>query len=269
MKKNILSLTVIAAFALTLMASSAMAAPYIDGVISFSGNLLPLCYDGPGTNPDNDCSDYSGISAFKLASLDGKVPSETGANIAISFMDGTMVTPTGDFTVLGEAYYGKAWVDGFPKSEYLTDEGSFVFRNEDGSTMDNLTWVVSNDCSYENRDACGLEWGTINGFIFYIAGIIPDSFVYDDPQGGLIGDGLNDKFTMDLVGWVLHPDFAPTQFNIGFSGEMNSGQAANPYFTWGMTWRSDPPVVPEPGTLVLFGTGLIGATIVARRKMKK
>ena len=266
MKKNILSLAVIAAFALTLMASSAMAAPYVDGVISFSGNLLPFCYDGPGTNPDNKCSDYSGISAFKLASLDGKVPSETGANIAISFMDGVMITPTGDFTVLGDAYYGKAWVDGFPNAEYLTNAGSFEFRNEDGSEMDNFNWVQSGfPCSLADDTKCGLNFGTIDGFIFYIAGIIPDTFKFDGD-----GTGLNDKFNMDLVGWVLHKDFAPTPFNIGFTGEMNSGQVAEPYFVWGMTWRpTDPPVVPEPGTLVLFGTGLIGATIVARRKMKK
>ena len=187
MKKNILSLVIIAAFALTLMASSAMAAPYIDGNIRFSSNLLPLCYSGEEIDTDNSCIDYSGISAFKLAS-NSKQDSAAGVNVG--FDGDTMITPTGDFTPLGYAYEDFKYIPGFPDEEYYKNtNGYFLFRDEAGNTLDNLSF-------FEGVDY-GLEFGTIDGFTFFISGIIPGTFVYEGD-----GDGINDKFSMDLVGWV-------------------------------------------------------------------
>jgi len=72
-------------------------------------------------------------------------------------------------------------------------------------------------------------------------GTIPGgSFVYYNNQGN-----FNELFTTSWDGQGLQPDLA-------FTADFSSGSDG---------------CTPEPGTLVLFGTGLIGAAGVLRRKM--
>lgn len=272
MKNKIFKTAMMAVVVLTLMAGSALAdviKPYIDGTLSFGGFLTAVCIDGT-------CNDFRTIYAMQLNPIgfeviDGVVTPNSGASLGITFDSHApydMLVPTGDFVPL-VAIFGRDPIIDFPLAEFWTPDefgeiGKLQFRELDGTLKDALGFSYSSDddpCSLDNMDACGLGFGVIDGFTFFIEKITDVVFDY---VGN--GSGESERFSLGMTGWVLHEDFAPTPFRYTFSADTTRG---NP---WSWTMNLDPynpPTIPEPGTLVLLGSGLLGAAIIARKKMRK
>jgi len=116
------------------------------------------------------------------------------------------------------------------------------------------------DNSSQPFDLAGtvLDFGTIGTFNFTVDKI-------DDFDLWTDGNGL----TIYLSGWVYDLDeyYDPMRANWALDVAMNGGKTS---WNASLDINVEPPsTVPEPGTLVLLGTGLLGAALVARRKMSK
>ena len=246
MKKSIFKTTIIAVFAIALMAGIAMAEPvYITGTLFFNGTSLVHFADS------NDRNSWYQAELQKTELIN----QQTGELLASYYL--TNGKSTGTFWDYIPNYstwdpYNAA-PDNFP-----TDNG-IGYRD----INDNLAML---DAPYTYKSGfinTGVDWGNLEDFYFTIDSI--DSFTFYD-----------DGFMVTMYGWVEYGDddvFKRTSAKYTISYINTSGDIYNT----GVTIEAlggpsgDVPEVPEPGTLVLLGTGLLGAALVARRnrKMKK
>jgi len=239
MTKNIFRTVMMALIALTMLAGSALA-ENLPLYAEFEGNVSLL--DLYGTPVKNILYAYS----FEIS--DVKISGDLGDNN----FDGASLSLNMPFRFRGGE--GLEW-----KDSVYSGDGDDVLIGE-RSFFDPY--------KYEEKS----ELGTIGGFTFYVDQIGSFDDPADEYRGGYFtynydgsGSSAVDLF---LLGSVYSGDqplvYAEYQIRIITDAQGNSELD---YF--GVWDYNNVPDAPEPGTLVLLGTGLIGAAVMARRKIKK
>ena len=132
------------------------------------------------------------------------------------------------------------------------------------------------------------------GYTFDLASSANSPVIIGDPCGGLSGGAatfalLSNTCTLDQPDWFGHispsPEFGFNLISDGVPDRVTiagfSGPVIPPYDIAGGTWtievdpdgpdgpdpEPDPPApTPEPGTLVMFGSGIVGLAGMLRRK---
>jgi len=259
MKNMILRTAIIAAFAMVLVAGTALAAP-ISGYARFGGTSQAICANNLITMPtggleiQGNCSDLSTIKGFAL------VPQPD------PLLSGTYVTwlaGDGASGTFSKYMPDSAWL-GVPKYYPLDfpEANGILFMDGAGNQLSNIELIniAFTGIGTEFGITAGLRFIVteieevslnINTKGFYAYTLFLHGIVEPIPGGG-----------PDVDGWTA----SDMRISISFDDVAGTGNYSTS-MTIGAFGR--PPDVPEPGTLVLLGTGLMGAAIAARRKMKK
>jgi PEP-CTERM motif len=168
----------------------------------------------------------------------------------------------------------------------LTDI-TFAFRHDPGYfAMDNVSVTPGPgfvNGGFETGDLTGWTYDNMYGVSF--AGVVSNgchglpnfagSFVWCD--GATQGYDAIDQKVATVIGttytvsfWL--DQFDSTGFSTGFFQDLstngNPGTDGNATGVLVYVGGAAPPPIPEPGTLVLLGSGILGLATVARRKMR-
>ncbi len=140
-------------------------------------------------------------------------------------------------------------------SNYSGMVTGFQFELDDGSTIDHLVDV---DGTSDNS-----SWGyttDARGCFTSDCMLTGNNFWRGDQDGGIAaGTTAEFRFFGDFVNLTGISDFIVRFQGGGRWGRGNDGG-------WGCYWGCGASEVPEPGTLVLFGIGLVGFAIAWRRR---
>jgi choice-of-anchor A domain-containing protein len=117
--------------------------------------------------------------------------------------------------------------------------------------------------------ANGLNLG---GDITLTGGLTPDMVLWN--FGGTANVQLNNNAssypTKFFQGIILAPNNAISIVNANLNGRVFGGDSSDMQIVSGDTINAPPPSqVPEPSSMLLLGTGLIGGASIVRRKFAK
>ena len=134
---------------------------------------------------------------------------------------------------------------------------------------DGLTFMYWRHPSAFSFEWDGVEWhqdgdGNIASFGYYVTESEGDYWISSwDPFEGIEGDR-----TLSM-GWKAGSHgYSPTPYPQSGTGAFTYSRGFDSYtgiFTWSTT-PDDPRIAPEPGTLALFGSGLLALGVIRRRK---
>ena len=245
MKKMFFRTAIIAAFAMVLMAGSAMA----DGIWLNKyeeAGREEIGHFVAGGNATARRNDDGFLYAFTFNEY--KRPSDDQSYDPMVYAKYEIATGIFKQYMPDSSWYSDGIaIPAFPRAD------TFEFRDSESLRFhDNL--MVYNWIGGQGDD---VFLGHTAGFNFYVT-----DFALD-PTINSVG------VVLALYGYVVHDDFG--QLDAMYTVSFNN--ASQNDAEWGITFDvvvyDTPPEVPEPGTLVLLGTGLLGAAIIARKKMKK
>ncbi|MDR1729032.1 MAG: PEP-CTERM sorting domain-containing protein [Acidobacteriota bacterium] len=227
--KRQLSIMAIAAVAVLALAVGSAMAEGLTGSIGWGGAVVQLL-DENGTQ----ITDGNFANAY---SIDFK-PDQAHNSATI--------TSSGDFSGLMFGFLGEGGTNGYWGGATFND---FTFRNEDGALelctdfSESPLWIAydsSGDVQFSfnllTLDSLEDAGGSL--------GLHGTGYVYAWDNGAILYD------TATLAFW----DFS------------TQGSLASDY---GYTWSANLGTVPEPGTIVLLGSGLLGAVALVRRRNRK
>jgi hypothetical protein len=132
----------------------------------------------------------------------------------------------------------------------------------DGSTINNadkIAWLILNTTVTNETQAAGLQaaiWETEYGrnFTLLTGGSIAS---YESADLSALSHATVSSSLISQLDWITPPD---TSEGKGWDDRETVDQQ-------GLVGLADPPAVPEPATLSLFGTGILGIAGIVRRRL--
>jgi len=153
-------------------------------------------------------------------------------------------------------------IDGLTSSGPLVSSGNTIFVNSDGTTSPGSNdvstgWVL--DGTGPNFHLNGLGTAA-NVPAFTIIGAPGPGGIYTNANGSIAGNNAHNPFLNQTA-----------TFTMTISGLTSVSQLSNVSISFGTTAGDNVPVtnLPEPTTMMLLGTGLLGVAGVARRRFRK
>lgn len=154
-----------------------------------------------------------------------------------------------------EFVYGTGWFESL-SGAIPTNNLSILFRGDNAVLWDDE--AAGYGYFNVNENFGGVNFGTIDGIEFYAKEIVSVDFYIGT-------NGYEPSLNIALNGWVDNGVMTlGAEYSIQIARVYGKG-----YEVYLGVYTDTPPTVPEPGTLVLLGTGLLGAALVARRKIQK
>jgi hypothetical protein len=152
-------------------------------------------------------------------------------------------------------------------NHFINDDSFYnntVFKTNgqvNGSTVNNaaeIAWLILNTSVTNETQAAGLQaaiWETEYGSHFTL---LTGGAVAADEAADLLAlsHGTVTSSLVSKLDWITPPTITE-----------GHGKDSYTEYQQGLVGLPDPPAVPEPGTLSLLGTGILGAAGVIRRRM--
>jgi hypothetical protein len=146
--------------------------------------------------------------------------------------------------------------DSFYNNTVFTTNGSV-----NGSPVNNaakIAWLILNTTVTNDTEAAGLQaaiWGTEygNAFTLLTGGTVAANEAADLLA---LSNASVSSSLISQLDWITPP-----------STTQDRGKDTETIYLQGLVGLPDPPAVPEPGTLSLLGTGILGAAGLLRRCM--
>jgi hypothetical protein len=146
--------------------------------------------------------------------------------------------------------------DSFYNNTVFTTNGSV--NGSPVNNADKIAWLILNTTVTNDTEAAGLQaaiWETEYGSHFNLTGggaILADELA----DLNALGHGTVTSSLISQLDWITPP-----------STTEGHGKDIETIYKQGLVGLPDPPAVPEPGTLSLLGTGILGAAGLLRRRM--
>ena len=239
------------AFAGALLAGTALATPahaILQIAADVNGSLFS-CQDGAACDTDGTVNGSLTIGTQTLGggvTFNGSNQQQTIGPPTNALVTGsqTITNSTGAVATISFAVSGTDF--GFPTSIYNAS-GSITYLNAIGSTVD-LQWY-GDTANNQGASTVGDLPGTLLEDHAFLSTTIADSFSTGN---------LNGPFATS----------APFSWTMAAVGTLAAGATAT-ISNRGQVITNDVVPVPEPTSLVIFGSALIGLGILARRKQRK
>ncbi|HET7371143.1 MAG TPA: PEP-CTERM sorting domain-containing protein [Gammaproteobacteria bacterium] len=145
-----------------------------------------------------------------------------------------------------------------------------IWTDEESNDLDDIFIpnAISTTFNFILPEAFGGSVSGVTGGAIEVCFLCNGHFVDDYSYGYLSWSDPVDFYFGPKHDGHLRIDLDGTMFNKGFDG-FNYGEEYAGIVTGTLTLLADATAVPEPGTLAIFGFGLLGLGVCLRRRMKR
>ncbi|MGD0938371.1 MAG: PEP-CTERM sorting domain-containing protein [Terracidiphilus sp.] len=134
-------------------------------------------------------------------------------------------------------------------------------------TSDNITALFGENNIPTTIEFTPIVYSSTGSEVFLTGSEGGDSYTFTLVGPVTLDDESSHVMDFEGVGILTVTGYAPTEADIYFSANDVTGHAGSTgTSSWSATIDAEGVVAPEPGSLVLFGTGLIGFAGLLRRK---
>jgi hypothetical protein len=221
--------------------------------LSLLGAAATLAMSGLAAHADSLSLGNSGQSLSFI--FDGSHETGSGGNFSSSS------AVIGGKTVDFSAVYCVDLNDDINDSSFYNNTAFTTNGKVNGSTVNNaieIAWLILNTTVTNSTQAAGLQaaiWETEYGNEFTL---LTGGTVASDESADLnaLSNAVYPASLVSQLDWITPPSITT-----------GNGKNRETVDQQGLVGLPDPSPVPEPGTLSLFGTGILGAAGLVRRRM--